>query len=45
VERLRSHRDRLGEDNAAHPHPRRLIRRLDGGVGDAELLAWLSEQG
>jgi len=45
VARLRSYRDQVAADNAANPNPRRIILRLDGGFGDAELLAWLYEQG
>jgi hypothetical protein len=45
VERLRAWRDQLAADNAANPNPRRIILRLDGGFGDAALLAWLYEQG
>ncbi len=45
VERLRLSRDQLAADNAANPTPRRIILRLDGGFGDAALLAWLYEQG
>src|SRR2546427_1799551 len=45
VAQLRTYRDQLAADNAANPTPRRIILRLDGGFGDAALLAWLYEQG
>jgi len=35
----------LGTENLTNPHPRRILLRLDGGFGDADLLAWLYEQG
>ncbi len=45
VDRLRTYRDQLATENAANPTPRRIILRLDGGFGDADLLARLYEQG
>ncbi len=45
VAALRATCDRLAADNAANPNPRRILLRLDGGFGDATLLAWLYEQG
>jgi hypothetical protein len=45
VDRLRSYGEQLAADNAANLHPCRIILRLDGGFGDADLLAWLYEQG
>jgi hypothetical protein len=45
VAALRARRDELAAANAANPHPRRIILRLDGGFGDADHLAWLYEEG
>ncbi len=42
---LRARRETLAAENAANPHPRRIVLRMDGGFGDADLLAWLYEQG
>jgi hypothetical protein len=45
IEQLRLRREEMAADNATNPNPRRIILRLDGGFGDAGLLAWLYEQG
>lgn len=45
VEQLRARQDALAAEHAANPLPRRILLRLDGGFGDAALVAWLYEQG
>lgn len=45
VKELEERRDRMVAENAANGNPRRIILRVDGGFGDAPLLAWLYEQG
>lgn len=45
VSALRQRQEEMEAENAANPHPRRIILRLDGGFGDAPQLAWLCEQG
>jgi hypothetical protein len=45
IAQLQARRDALAAENAANPHRRRIILRLDGGFGHAAKLAWLDEQG
>jgi hypothetical protein len=45
VTQFQARREEMLTENAATPHPRRIILRLDGSFGDAPQLAWLYEQG
>lgn len=45
IRQLQTQRHALAADNAADPNLRRIILRMDGGIGHAAKLAWLDEQG